>query len=77
MTNRTANASPQLDARIAGVLYLINIGCGIFDEVFVRSHRANPMALRKASMPVSLGRVFRMTISGPGLSSAEERDYEA
>jgi hypothetical protein len=38
MTNRTANASPQLYARIAGVLYLINIGCGIFGEVFVRGH---------------------------------------
>lgn len=38
MRNRTANASPQLYARIAGVLYLINIGCGIFGEVFVRGH---------------------------------------
>jgi hypothetical protein len=42
MTNRTANASPQLYARIAGVLYLINIVCGIFGEVFVRGHLIVP-----------------------------------
>jgi hypothetical protein len=38
MTNRTANTSPQLYARIAGVLYLINIACGVFGELVVRGH---------------------------------------
>jgi Domain of unknown function (DUF4386) len=36
--NRTANISPQVYARTAGVLYLINIACGIFGEIIVRSH---------------------------------------
>jgi len=36
--NRTVNISPQVCARIAGVLYLINIACGIFGEIFVRGH---------------------------------------
>ena len=38
MTSRPPNTSPQLYARIAGVLYLINIACGIFGEIFVRAH---------------------------------------
>src|ERR1700730_12969158 len=38
MTNRTIRTSPQVYARIAGVLYLINIACGIFGEIFVRGH---------------------------------------
>jgi hypothetical protein len=38
MTSRTVNISPQVYARIAGVLYLINIACGLFGEIFVRSH---------------------------------------
>jgi len=38
MTNQTVNTSPQVYARIAGVLYLINIACGIFGEIFVRGH---------------------------------------
>lgn len=36
MTNRTVEPSPQLYARIAGVLYLIIIVSGIFAEVVVR-----------------------------------------
>jgi hypothetical protein len=35
---RTVNISPQVYARTAGVLYLINIACGIFGEIIVRSH---------------------------------------
>jgi hypothetical protein len=31
-------SSALVYARIAGVLYLINIACGIFGEIFVRSH---------------------------------------
>ena len=38
MTSRTVNPSPQVYARIAGVLYLINIACGLFGEIFVRGH---------------------------------------
>jgi hypothetical protein len=38
MTNRTVKISAQAYARIAGVLYLINIACGIFGEIFVRGH---------------------------------------
>ena len=38
MTIRTVKTSPQLYARLAGVLYLINIACGVFGEIFVRSH---------------------------------------
>jgi len=36
MTNRTVEASPRLWARIAGVLYLINVATSMFAEVFVR-----------------------------------------
>jgi hypothetical protein len=38
MTSRTVKTSPQVYARIAGVLYLINIACGVFGEIFVRGH---------------------------------------
>jgi hypothetical protein len=38
MTNQTVKISPQVYARMAGVLYLINIACGIFGELFVRGH---------------------------------------
>jgi hypothetical protein len=38
MTNRTIKISPLVYARIGGVLYLINIVCGMFGEIFVRGH---------------------------------------
>ena len=38
MMNGTARISALAYARIAGVLYLINIACGIFGEIFVRGH---------------------------------------
>src|SRR5580692_5468088 len=38
MKSRTVNISPQVYARIAGVLYLLNIACGLFGEIYVRSH---------------------------------------
>jgi hypothetical protein len=38
MTSPTVNTSPQVYARIAGVLYLINIACGVSGEIFVRGH---------------------------------------
>ena len=37
MTNRTRIVSPQLYARVGGVLYLIIILAGLFGEVFVRA----------------------------------------
>lgn len=37
MTNRTAETSPLIYARVAGFLYLIIIVSGIFSEVFIRS----------------------------------------
>jgi hypothetical protein len=42
MANRTIESSPQLYARIGGVLYLINILCGIFGEIIVRGHLVVP-----------------------------------
>src|SRR5690348_15185671 len=36
MTDRTVETSPQLYARIGGLLYLIIIAVGFFGEVFVR-----------------------------------------
>ena len=36
MTTRTIEQSPQLYARIGGVLYLIIIVVGLFGEAFVR-----------------------------------------
>jgi hypothetical protein len=38
MTNGTVRISALAYARTAGVLYLINIACGIFGEIFVRGH---------------------------------------
>ncbi len=38
MTSQTVKISPQVYARLAGVLYLINIACGMFGEIFVRGH---------------------------------------
>ena len=37
MTDRTVETSPQVYARIGGVLYLIIIVLGLFDEAFVRN----------------------------------------
>jgi hypothetical protein len=65
MTNRTANASPQLYARIAGVLYLINIGCGIFGEVFVRGHLIVPgNAVATAHNIMASEFLFRCSVVG-------------
>ena len=37
MGDRTIESSPQFYARLCGILYLINIACGMFGEVFVRA----------------------------------------
>ena len=36
MTNRIADISPLIYARVAGFLYLIIIVCGVFSEMYVR-----------------------------------------
>ena len=36
MTDHSVETSPQLYARIGGVLYLVMIVLGVFEEVFVR-----------------------------------------
>ncbi len=36
MANHTVETSPQVYARIGGVLYLIIIAAGLFGEIFVR-----------------------------------------
>jgi hypothetical protein len=38
MTNQKVKTSPQVYARIGGLLYLFNIAAGLFGEVFVRSN---------------------------------------
>jgi Domain of unknown function (DUF4386) len=38
MTHRPAIISPLVYARISGALYLINIACGVFGEIYVRGH---------------------------------------
>jgi hypothetical protein len=38
MPKQKPNTSPLVYARIAGLLYFINIACGVFGELFVRGH---------------------------------------
>jgi hypothetical protein len=38
MIGRTETTTPLLYARVAGVLYLVNIACGVFGQIFVRGH---------------------------------------
>jgi len=65
MPNRTAANSPQLYARTAGVLYLINIACGIFGELFVRGHLVVPGdAAATAHNILSSDLLFRFGIAG-------------
>jgi hypothetical protein len=65
MTNPTPGTSPQLYARIAGLLYLINIACGIFGELFVRGHlvvAGDPLTTAHRIMTSEL--LFRSGIAG-------------
>jgi len=65
MPNRTAANSPQLYARTAGVLYLVNIACGLFGELFVRGHlvvAGNAAATAHNIMASDL--LFRLGIAG-------------
>jgi hypothetical protein len=65
VTNRTASPSALLYARIAGVLYLINIACGVFGEIFVRGHLlVAGNALATAHNIVASEFLFRCGIAG-------------
>jgi hypothetical protein len=65
MTNRTRIISPLVYARIAGVLYLINIACGIFGELFVRGHLVVPGdAVATAHRIIASEFLFRCGIAG-------------
>ena len=65
MTDRTIRTSPQLYARIAGVLYLINIACGIFGELFVRGKLIVPGdAAATAHAIVASEFLFRCGVAG-------------
>jgi hypothetical protein len=65
MTNRTIIISPLVYARIAGVLYLINIACGIFGELFVRGHLIVPGdAIATAHHIMTSEFLFRCGIAG-------------
>ncbi len=65
MTNRTVKTSPQVYARTAGVLYLINIACGLFGEIFVRGHLVVAGdALTTAHRIMSSEFLFRCGVAG-------------
>jgi len=65
MTQQTAKMSPQLYARICGVLYLYIIVAGIFAELFVRSRLVVPAnAAATASNIMTNESLFRIGFSG-------------
>lgn len=65
MTNRSIDASPQVYARIAGVLYLYIIVAGSFAQIFVRSSlvESNDAAATAANI-MSNESLFRIGFSG-------------
>ncbi len=65
MSNRPIIISPLVYARISGVLYLINIACGVFGEIYVRGHLVVPGdAAATASRIMSCEFLFRCGIAG-------------
>ena len=65
MTTRTVETSPQLYARVAGVLYLYIIVAGTFAELFVRSQLVvSGDATATASNIISNESLFRIGFSG-------------
>src|ERR1700736_2610722 len=65
MNSRTVKISPQVYARIAGVLYLINIACGLFGVIFVRGHLVVAGdALTTAHRIMSSEFLFRCGVAG-------------
>lgn len=68
MTDRTVETSPQLYARIGGVLYLIIIVVGVFDEAFVRDRIiVSGDAAATAANLRSLESLWRFGIAGESL----------
>ena len=60
MEGRTSETSPLFCARVAGVLYLIIIVCGLFSEIFVRSSLISPRdAVATASNIMAADGLFR------------------
>ena len=65
MTNRTAETSPLIYARVAGFLYLIIFIAGIFAEFFVRQSLIVPGdATATANNIMASERLFRIGIAG-------------
>ena len=65
MASRRIEDSPQRYARICGVLYLINIACGLFGEVFVRARLVvNGDAVTTAHNIMASAWLFRLGIAG-------------
>jgi hypothetical protein len=65
MTDRTVKISPLVYARIAGVLYLINIAYGLFGELFVRARLVVPGdAVATAHRIMASESLFRFGIAG-------------
>jgi hypothetical protein len=65
MPDRTIEALPQRYARICGVLYLINIACGLFGEVFVRARLlVSGDAFATAHNIMASESLFRLGIAG-------------
>src|SRR5258708_2156845 len=65
MTNRTVKADRQVYGRTGGVLYLMNIACGLFGEIFVRGHLVVAGdALTTAHRIMSSEFLFRCGIAG-------------
>jgi hypothetical protein len=65
MTIRPTRISALAYARTSGVLYLINIACGLFGEIFVRGHLVVPSdALITAHRIMSSEFLFRCGVAG-------------
>jgi hypothetical protein len=65
MTARPLRTSALLYARLSGVLYLINIGCGLFGEIFVRGRLVVPgNAVATAHNILAHEFLFRCGIAG-------------
>jgi hypothetical protein len=65
MTDRRVKISPLVYARIAGVLYLINIAYGLFGELFVRARLVVPGdAAATAHRIMASESLFRFGIAG-------------
>jgi hypothetical protein len=65
MSERTIESSPQFYARLCGILYLVNIACGMFGEVFVRARLlVSGDAFATAHNIMASETLFRLGIAG-------------